>query len=143
VTGPIGVTGPVGAPNYVDVYNETNQTVPLGSPVLFGSTGAISGFVHINGNAEVMALTSGVYSVDFSVLSANNGHFALYLNGVVIPGSTFMTNAGEQQNEGHVIVTIAAADALTLVNVGPYAAAPLFTLSGVSVDAMIRVEQLT
>jgi hypothetical protein len=143
VTGPIGATGPVGAPNYADVYNLTNEAVFVGTPVLFDSTGEISGFVHFNGGAEVTALAAGTYSVDFSVLSAVNGHFALFVNGLLVPGSTFMTNAGEQQNEGHVIVTLAAADIMTLVNLGPSGSAQLFINGGASVDAMIRIEQLT
>ena len=40
-------------------------------------------------------------------------------------------------------MTIAASDAVTLVNLGPFSTASLFITTGVSVDAMIRIEQLT
>jgi hypothetical protein len=138
VTGPIGVTGPVGAPSYADVYNVTGETVPIGLAVPFDSTGALSGFAHGNGTAGITALVAGTYSVDFSVFS-NGAEFALFVDGVVVPGSNFGQFAGGQAG-GHVILTLATTSVLTLVNVAAFGA--ILPAVSPTVNAVVRVEQL-
>jgi hypothetical protein len=140
VTGPIGATGPVGAPNYADVYNVTGHLLGAGLAVPFDSTGAISGFAHVDGDGGVTALVAGTYSVDFAVLN-NGGEFALFVNGVVVPGSNFVSFQTATQVSGHVIVTLAAADVLTLDN-ATGGSVQLYG-AGASANAVLRIEQLT
>ena len=66
-------------------------------------------------------------------------------NGAAIPGSTYGSGSGTQQNDGHVIVTLAAGDVLTLVNSGSGTAVTLQTLAGgtqTNVNASMTIEQV-
>jgi hypothetical protein len=117
--GPAGQTGPTGAvgqPNYGYVYNLAAQTVAIEAPVVFDSNGPLSGFTHVTSTPGIVVVTAGTYRVDFSASGTQVDQFALFDNGVAVLGTTYGSGAGTQQNNGQVIVTLAAGDVLTLVN---------------------------
>jgi hypothetical protein len=146
--GPTGLTGPqgpAGQPNYGYVYNETPQTVALESPVVFDTNGPLSGFTHIAATSAVGVVSTGTYRIDFSTSGTQVNQFALADNGIVIPGTTYGSGAGTQQNDGQVIVNLTAGDVLTLVNHSSAAAIGLASTIGgtqANVNASVVIEQL-
>jgi hypothetical protein len=147
-TGPPGPPGPQGAPgqpNYADVYNLGAQLVAIEAPVAFDSNGPLSGFTHTAGNSGIAVVDAGTYLVKVSVSAVEPSQFALFDNGVPIPGTTFGSGAGTQQNNGQAIVTLAAGDVLTLVNHSSAAPVILQTLAGgtqTNVNASVIIQQL-
>lgn len=144
-TGPQGPAGPAGQPNYGYVYNVSAQTVAIEAPVIFDSNGPLSGFTHTAATAAIGVQSAGMYLIDFSASGTQADQFALTDNGTVIPGTTYGSGAGTQQNNGQVIVNLAAGDVLTLVNHSSAAAIGLATTIGgtqANVNASIVIEQL-
>jgi hypothetical protein len=69
----------------------------------------------------------------------------MFVNGIAIPGTTYASGAGTQQNTGQAIVALAASDVLTLRNYESSAAVMLATPIGgtqASVNASIAIEKL-
>ena len=144
-TGPQGPAGPAGQPNYGYVYNVSAQTVAIEAPVIFDSNGPLSGFTHTAPTAAIGVLSAGTYLIDFSASGTQADQFALTDNGTVIPGTTYGSGAGTQQNNGQVIVNLAAGDVLTLINHSSAAAIGLATTIGgtqANVNASIVIQQL-
>ena len=144
-TGPQGPAGPAGQPNYGYVYNVSAQTVAIEAPVIFDSNGPLSGFTHTAPAAAIGVLSEGMYLIDFSASGTQADQFALTDNGTVIPGTTYGSGAGTQQNTGQVIVILAAGDVVTVVNHSSAAAIGLATTIGgtqANVNASIVIEQL-
>ncbi len=144
-TGPAGPQGPAGQPNYGYVYNVAAQTVAIESPVIFDSNGPLAGFTHTAPSPGIGVVSAGAYLVDFSASGTQVDQFALADNGTVIPGTTYGSGAGTQQNDGQVIVNLAAGDVLTLVNHSSAAAIGLASLIGgtqANVNASVTIEQL-
>ena len=152
-TGPTGATGGVGptggigiAGQFAYIYNEGLQTVPIEDDVEFSANGLItSGITHAPGTNSVLFNVAGTYSITFSASGVEPNQFALFLNGIVVPGSVYGSGAGTQQNTGQVIVTIAAGDVLTLRNHSSAAAVQLQPLAGgtqINVNASLLIEQL-
>ncbi|HEX3840997.1 MAG TPA: hypothetical protein VHU85_09430 [Acidimicrobiales bacterium] len=114
--GPSRAAGGAGQPGYADVYSLGAQVVAIEAPVAFDSNGPLSGFTHTAGNSGIGVVAGGTYLVKVSVSGVEPSQFALFDNGAPIPGTTFKSGAGTQQNDGQAIVTLAAGDVLTLVN---------------------------
>jgi len=71
--------------------------------------------------------------------------FSLFLNGAVVAGTLYGTEAGTLQNNGQAIIAIAAGDALTLRNHSSATAVILQTLAGgiqTNVNASIVITKL-
>ena len=71
--------------------------------------------------------------------------FALFRNGAEVPGTVYGSGAGTQQNNGQVILTIAAGDVLTLRNHTSAAAVGLASVVGgtqANVNASIVIKKL-
>jgi hypothetical protein len=67
------------------------------------------------------------------------------VNGAAIPGTTYGSGAGTQQDNGQAIVTLTATDVLSLRNHSSAAAVALQTLAGgtqTNVNASILINQL-
>ena len=118
-TGPTGATGPqgpAGQPNYGYIFNLVPQSVGGESPVLFDTNGPLSGFSHVPGSGSITVVSAGTYLVDFSISGVQPNQFSLFDNAIEVPGTTYGSGAGTQQNSGQAIVSLAAGDSLELLN---------------------------
>jgi hypothetical protein len=119
--------------------------VAIEAPVLFDTNGPLSGFTHVAGSSSITVLSTGAYLVDFSVSGTEPNQFTLFDNGSAVAGTTYGSGAGTQQNNGQVIVSLAAGDVLTLVNHSSAAAVTLASSVGgtqANVNASVSIEQL-
>lgn len=147
--GPTGPTGPIGpsAPSdYGQIYNLGPQTVAIEADVVFDSNGVLAGgILHVPGTSQIQVAESGAFLVRFTVSGVEPNQFALFVNGAPVPGGTFGSGAGTQQNSGEAIVELAAGDVLTLRNHSSAAAVTLQTLAGgtqTNVNASVMLQRL-
>ena len=146
-TGATGPTGPAGGlAEYAYVYNVAGETVPLETAVSFDSNGAMTpGITHPAGAAGITVLNAGAYKVTFSVSASEPNQMSLFVNGVVVPGTTYGSGAGTQQNTGQAILTLAAGAVVTVVNHSSAAAVGLAALIGgtqATANASVTIEKL-
>lgn len=90
-------------------------------------------------------MSTGTYLVNFSVSGTEPNQFTLFVNGSAAAGTTYGSGAGTQQNNGQVMVSLAAGDVLTLVNHSSSAAVGLASDVGgtqPNVNASLVIEQL-
>ena len=130
---------------YGYVFNTSAQNVAIEADVAFSSNGLLLGVTHAPGTTDVVFQSAGAYQVDFLVSGVEPNQFALYLNGSLVPGTTYGSGAGTQQNGGMAIIAISAGDVLTLRNHSSSAAVGLQTLAGgtqTNVNAAIAVVKL-
>jgi hypothetical protein len=140
-----GIPGPAGSPKYAYIYNHAAETVASETDVVFDSNGALSGFTHLLGSSLLTVSTTGTYRVEFSASGTEVDQFALMVNGVAVPGGTYGSGAGTQQNDGRAILSLTAGDVLTLRNHTSPSAVTLATVIGgtqANVNASMLVEQL-
>jgi hypothetical protein len=120
--------------------------VAVGNDVIFDSNGILTaGITHTAGLAPITVTDPGHYKVTFGISSVEPSQFTVFMNGVAISGATFGSGAGTQQNDGQVIVALAAGDVITLRNYTSAAAVTLQTLAGgtqTSVNASLVLEKL-
>jgi hypothetical protein len=131
---------------YAYVFNLTAQSVALEAPVVFDSNGVLtSAFSHTLGTSDVTVNEDGVYDIEFAVSGTEPNQFALFLDGLPVPGSIFGSGAGTQQNNGHVILPIPAGSVLTLRNHTSAAAVGLASVVGgtqANVNASLVIKKL-
>ena len=146
-TGPTGATGATGSSSLAVsayIYNLGAQVVPLEADILFDSNGLINGIAHAPGTAAIIVPSAGDYLVSWSVSGVEPNQFTLFQNGGAVAGATFGSGASTQQNNGQVLVTLAAGDILTLRNHTSTAAITLQTLAGgtqLNTNASILIHQ--
>jgi hypothetical protein len=120
--------------------------VAVGNDVIFDSNGILTaGITHTAGLAPITVTDPGHYKVTFGISGVEPNQFTVFLNGVAITGATFGSGAGTQQNNGQVIVALAAGDVITLSNYSSAAAVTLQTLAGgtqTGVNASLILEKL-
>lgn len=145
-TNGVNGTGGSGASQYGYIYNLTAQTVAIDAVVLFDSNGVLTaGITHTPGSSAISIVSAGDYKVTFSASGAEPSQFALFLNGIQVPGTVYGSGAGVQQNNGQCIIAILANDVLTLRNRSSTAAVGLPSLMGgtqINVNASIVVQKL-
>ena len=83
----------------------------------------------------------------FSASGTEPNQFALFINGVVVPGTVYGSGAGTQQNTGQAILAVAAGDVLTLRNhtsaaAVTLAAGPPIGGTAAAVNASILIQKL-
>jgi len=132
---------------YAYIYNITGQApIALETAILFDSNGVLTpGILHTPGSSAITFVKAGNYLINFSVSVAQPNQFALFLNNVAVANSIYGAGAGTEQNDGQVILTIAAGDVLTLRNHTSLAPVILQTLAGgtkVNVNASITILKL-
>lgn len=131
--------------HYGYIFNSVDQVVAVGSDVLFSNnTNLTAGFTHTPGTATINIQNSSTYKVNFSVSSTEPNQFALFLNGVVLPGSIYGSGAGTQQNSGQIIFSANAGDIVTLRNHTSPAAVTLSSFIGgtqMNVNASLLIEK--
>lgn len=118
LTGPQGLAGsPGGLLSYAYVYNLSGQSVGVGTAVVFDSVGPItSNFTFAPGTSTIQVINAGVYDVIFSASGVEPNQFALFANGILVPGTIYGSGAGTQITTGFGIVVLPANSVLTLVN---------------------------
>jgi len=119
--------------------------VAIASAIGFDSNGPLLGVTHAPGASSFVVTAAGTYLVSFSTSGVEPSQFALFDNGVVVPGTTYGSGAGTQQNNGQMIVTLSAGDTLSIVNDASAAAVTLQTLAGgtaTNVNASVVIEKL-
>lgn len=145
-TGATGATGSNGLSEYAYIYNLGAETVPLEADVTFDGNGILSpGLTHAPGSATINILNKGIYEIAFSVSGVESSQMALFLNGVLIPGTVYGSGAGTQQNAGQAIASIGAGDVLTVRNHTSSAAVGLQALAGgtqANANASVVIEKL-
>ena len=127
------------------IYNTVPQLCFIDADLTFNSNGYLSGIVHIPGTDDIIFTSTGAYKISFSISANEPNQFAIFVNGVLVPGSIYGSAAGTQQNNGMVIVNITAGDVLSVRNYGSNAAVTLQILAGgnqTNVNASILIEQL-
>ena len=132
ITGSTGNTGASGTlPSvYGYIYNEGAQVVPVEADILYDSNGILSNVTHAVGTSQVVILVDGFYFVSFTVSSVEPNQFTIFQNGAPVPGSTFGSGAGTQENAGNVIFHASVGDVITIRNHTSAAAVTLQTLAG-------------
>lgn len=152
--GPTGPTGPTGATgagisDYAYIYNLSARVVALEADVIFDQNGPITpGFSHGTPSSIISINQPGVYKVDFSVSGTEPNQFTLFFNSILVPGTTYGSGAGTQQNTGQVIFVALGAGTLTLKNHSSaaavtLAAAPPIGGTAASVNASISILKLS
>ena len=105
------------------------QVVPIGADVFFDTTGIMSASIVHVGQSVIFGV-GGTYLVQFTVSGVEPNQFALFRNGVAIPGTIFGSGAGTQNTFGQAIVALVPGDVITLRNHSSAAAVTLQTLAG-------------
>ncbi|MCM3628199.1 hypothetical protein M3194_12575 [Paenibacillus glycanilyticus] len=145
----IGTAGAV-APSFVSefgyIYNLAGQVVAKEEDVIFDTNGTLTpGIIHAPGTAEITVMSPGHYELTVSASGEGPSQFALFLNGILVPGTIYGSGAGTQQNNGQAIIALSAGDVLTLRNHSSVAAVTLRTLVGgtqPNVNASILIKKL-
>jgi hypothetical protein len=147
--GPPGPTGPAGSnglSQYAYIYNLGGETVPLEADVTFDTNGVLTpGIIHTLGVAGITLTTAGTYEATFSVSGTEPSQMALFVNGILVPGTVYGSGAGTQQNTGQAIFIAPAGAVLTVRNHTSSAAVGLATPIGgtqASVNASVVIEKL-
>jgi hypothetical protein len=121
--------------------------VQVEDDITFDSPGEMStGFAHSAGSAQIMLVHSGTYKITFSVAGTEPNQMALFIDGVLVPGSVYGSGAGTQQNTGLAIVTVSTDGALlTLRNHSSASAVGLASVIGgtqENVNASVAIEKV-
>jgi Collagen triple helix repeat (20 copies) len=147
--GATGATGPAGSSGlsqYAYIYNLGGETVPLEADVTFDTNGVLTpGITHAPGVAGITLTTAGTYEATFSVSGTEPSQMALFVNGILVPGTIYGSGAGTQQNVGQAIFIAPAGAVLTVRNHTSSAAVGLATPIGgtqASANASVVIEKL-
>ena len=144
--GEAGVAGASAAADYGYVFSEREQVVEIGADVVFDATGVVSQAIsHKPDTAQIQIDATGTYEVRFIVSGSEPSQFGIAVRDEVVPGSTYGSGAGTQQNTGSVIVSLERGDALTLRNMGSDAAVTLADAiggKGRTVNASVTITRL-
>ena len=92
-----------------------------------------------------MLVNAGDYKITFSTSATESSQWAIFANGVLVPGTVYGSGAGTQQNGGQAIVSFGAGASLTLRNHTSAAAVGLQGLAGgtaANANASIVIEKV-
>ena len=153
-TGPTGTTGPTGAigpavglSQFAYIYNLSPQSLPIGTPVAFDSNGFLTpGITHTPGSSIITIFFPGTYKITYSITATEPNQFTLFVDVVPDPETTYGVGINLNQNNGQVILSLAAFSNLTLVNQTSTGTVNLPTLVGGSLpntNASITIELLS
>jgi hypothetical protein len=143
-TGATGATGG-GLSAYAYIYNKTAEVVAIEAPVLFDSNGVLTGVAHTPSSSTIQIVNAGTYEITFSLSGVEPSQFALFVNGAPVSGSVYGSGAGTQQDNGQVLLSLSAGDAITIVNHSSAAAVTLQTLTGgtqTNVNASVIIKRV-
>ncbi len=151
--GPQGATGATGATGagfpttFAYIYNTGGvEEIPLEGGVPLSVNGLIiGGFSHTPGSPDIHINESGIYEITFMVQGDQANQFALFLDGVLIPGSIYSVGSANVQNTGRVIISITAPSILHIRNhtsFNPVALEAQIGGTQFNVNALIRILRL-
>jgi hypothetical protein len=122
------------------------QTVALEGDVTFDSNGVMTpGIKHALGSAGIEVVEAGTYELTFSISGTEPSQMAIFLKGVLVPGTIYGSGAGTQQSTGQAIFTAPAGAVLTIRSHTSSAAVELATPIGgtqASSNASVIIEKL-
>jgi hypothetical protein len=130
-----------GATNYGYFYNTLQEEGGVHTAVTFNSNGPMSaGVSHVPGTSTITVNHSGDYEIHFSVVVSSQSPFTLYVNGGLVPGSTYGAEESHQQVDGQVIVSLSANDTIELRSDAP---GPITLESFDGISAGLLIQELT
>ena len=113
-TGERGATGPVFSPAYAYLYSTLSQSVPLGGPIAFENISALSNMTPLS-PTQLRADVDGVYFELKTIDTLEPNSCAMYVNGVIRPGTWFGANA-TAQDLGQALIILNAGDIIEIRN---------------------------
>jgi hypothetical protein len=112
--GPSGPTGPPLASAYAFVYSTSLQSIALGAPVSYEIVASILNFTPIS-TTQLRCDLDGIYFEIKTIDTLEPNACALYVNGVLYPGTWFGANS-TAQDVGEAIIVLKAGDILEVRN---------------------------
>lgn len=128
-TGSTGATGGIGATGttaglsqfayFWQTVADVDATIAANNgKALFetASTNNTAGLTTVaaSGDITVGAGAGGIYEINWNVSGAEPNAFAIFINGIKAAGSVYGSGAGTQQNDGFTLLTLIAADVVSL-----------------------------
>lgn len=97
------------------VFQVNTQTIAVGAPINYSNNGPLSGVNHVPGASRIEVVQAGIYSISFSVYTAQNNpqDWAVIVNGV--QRSRF--NSAGQTISGVTLLSLNAGDSITIRNI--------------------------
>jgi len=112
-------------------YSDVDQFIPTEAPVFFNNTNSQSGKCkHIIGDSNLYFWQAGYYHIYTNLYHQEACQFSLFLNGVVVTGSTIGSPTGASQNSTSLIIAVNPGDISTPVStsISPTGFAAVFEL---------------
>jgi hypothetical protein len=126
-TGEVGPTGESLPNTFMSLYNLTPQVVAQEGNVLFDNNKVIFGSCdHVVGTGDMYFWQSGYYHIVSNLSHVEPCQFSMYLNGILVSGSTTGSPTGSTQNYNTTIVEIGPLDLITPTGLSPTGFAALF-----------------
>ena len=118
MTGPQGPTGFAFEPSGIYVFSQNEQTILIGADVIFEGIAVFTpDFSFVPGTSDVISVTAaGIYSIDWSISTYQPVKAGVTRNDVLIPASTFGTNAGSTTLSTSCVAQISPGDIIKLQN---------------------------
>lgn len=97
------------------VFQVSTQSIAVGAPINYSNNGPLSGVNHEPGTSRIEVVGAGIYSISFSVYTAQNNpqDWAVIVNGV--QRSRF--NSAGQTISGVTLLSLNAGDSITIRNI--------------------------
>ncbi|MDD4315566.1 MAG: hypothetical protein PHC84_00220 [Clostridia bacterium] len=117
-----GLPGPPGPPGIVAsayIYSTFAQQVSPSEAVVFNSPASPAPIAFSPPGSSIV-LSAGTYLINFQVSSvtSTDGAWGITINGVTAAARTFVSRTGATQTHGSIIITLAVAAVIALVNLG-------------------------
>ena len=113
-TGPVGPTGTTSPSAYAFIWTDSVQSIALGGAVVFDKVGPILNFTQ-TGPDTLRCDLDGIYFAAQTIDTLTPNACAIYLNGVLLPGTWFGANS-TAQDIGQSILVLKNGDVLQLIN---------------------------
>jgi hypothetical protein len=113
----------------MSLFNLTPQLVPQEGNVNFDNNKVIFGSCgHVIGTSDMFFWQPGYYHIVSNLSHVEPCQFSMYLNNVLVAGSTTGSPTGSTQNYNTAIVEIGPADMITPTDLSPTGFAALFQI---------------
>jgi len=121
-TGPQGPQGPTGqaggfAPAYGTFIGTHTSTLAPNTLAPLDAVLSVSpvGIMFTPGSTTVTVLNAGIYRITYQLISNSQAYYALFINGAVLPNSTF-SSLSNRSNTGTATVALAAGSTLGIIS---------------------------
>jgi hypothetical protein len=110
-TGEMGPTGPAFSQTFIHIDRTQQQVMVPEDNVIFDSIPIKYGDCDSNVNtSEIYVWSAGYYNTYFNIYHREPCQFSVFLNDVILPGSTVGSPTGAAQNSSSLIFNISPAD---------------------------------